>query len=119
MQDYHDLKVWEKSHKFTLAIYAATKEFPKEEIYGLTSQLRRATASIPTNLAEGTGPRTSKELAQFSQIAAGSASEVDYQLLLYRELDYLSEDDYNILIKQLLEIRKMLTSLIKKLRSAS
>jgi four helix bundle protein len=82
MQDYRELKVWGRSHRFVLEIYKATKAFPKEELYGLTSQLRRAAASIPTNLAEGSGRGTTRELAQFVQIAAGSASEVDYLLIL-------------------------------------
>ena len=105
MQDYRDLKVWEKSHRFVLDIYNATKVFPKDELYGLTSQLRRATSSIPTNLAEGCGRGTVGELAQFAQIAAGSASEVDYLLQLCRDLQYLDSGDFAALSNELTEIR--------------
>ena len=110
------MKVWEKAHRFALSIYAATREFPGEELYGLTGQIRRAAASIPTNLAEGCGRRTDGELAQFTQIAAGSASETAYLVELARDLKYLSGDQYQVLSDQLNEIRKMLTSLIKTLR---
>ena len=117
MQDYREMKVWEKAHRFALDIYKTTQKFPKDERYGLISQLRRAAASVPTNIAEGCGRGTAGELAQFIQIAAGSASEVDYLLYLCRDLDYIGEDDYGKLSGRLTEIRKMLTALIKTLRS--
>src|SRR5688500_19694656 len=82
MKDFRQLKVWEKAHQVALAIYKATKEFPKEELYGLTSQIRRASMSIPTNISEGCGRNTDAEFARFLQIAMGSASETEYQLLL-------------------------------------
>ena len=116
MKDYRELKVWEKSHRLALDIYKATQNFPKVELYGVTSQLRRAAASIPTNLAEGCGRRTDGELAQFVQIAAGSASETDYLLLLCHDLQYIDDNNYAALSAHLVEIRKMLTSLIKTLR---
>src|SRR5688500_2171035 len=95
MQDYKELKVWEKAHSFTLKIYQVTKEFPKEEIYGLTSQMRRAAASIPVNIAEGCGRKFNLELANFFQISLGSSNEMEYDLLLAKELVYLSEPNYS------------------------
>ena len=89
MKDFRQLKVWEKSHQLALAIYKSTKEFPKEEVYGLTSQIRHASMSIPTNIAEGCGRNTDKEFARFLQIAMGSASEAEYQLILARDLNFL------------------------------
>ena len=85
MRNYRELEVWEKSHKLTLELYTLSRRFPKEEIYSLTSQLRRAAVSIGANLAEGCGRRTSAELARFVRIAMGSASELDYHLLLCRD----------------------------------
>ena len=82
MKNFRDLRVWEKAHKLALDLYVATQKFPKEELYGLTSQLRRAAGSIPTNIAEGCGRGSDGELAQFAQIAAGSTSEVEYLLQL-------------------------------------
>jgi four helix bundle protein len=81
MKDFRQLKVWEKSHQLALAVYKITKEFPKEELYGLTSQIRRASMSIPTTIAEGCGRNTNKEFARFLQIAMGFASETEYQLI--------------------------------------
>jgi four helix bundle protein len=117
VKDYKELKVWEKAHRFTLDVYSITANFPKEERYGLISQLRRAALSVPTNLAEGCGRGTDGEMAQFSQITAGSASEADYLLHLCRDLQYLNQDDYASLSIRLIEIRKMLTALIKTLRA--
>lgn len=84
MKDFKKLIVWKKAHEMTLNIYRTTKSFPKDEVYGLTSQLRRAASSIPANIAEGCGRNSDAELARFLQIAAGSASEVEYHLLLAR-----------------------------------
>ena len=116
MQNFRNLQVCQKSHRLTLAIYKATKAFPKDEQYGLTSQIRRATASIPANIAEGCGRSTDMDFARFLQIAAGSTSELDYHLLLAHDLEYLSEDDYRSFYPQVLEIKQMLTGLIQKLR---
>lgn len=82
MRDFRQLNVWEEAHKLTLEIYKLTKNFPKEELFGLTSQMRRATVSISSNIAEGCGRGSNKEYANFIQIALGSAYEIDYQLLL-------------------------------------
>ncbi len=108
--------MWEKAHKLALNVYAVTRNFPKEELYGLTSQLRRAAASIPTNIAEGCGRGTDRELAQFSQIAAGSTSEVEYLLQLVHDLGLLKQESYRELQNQAVELRKMLTSFIRTLR---
>jgi four helix bundle protein len=91
MQDFRQLKVWEKAHHLALEVYKATSTFPKEEIYGLTSQLRRASGSIPTNIAEGCGRNTDADFARFLQIAMGSASETEYQLILAYDLEFLSK----------------------------
>ena len=82
MKDFRQLKVWEKAHHLALEVYKTTATFPKEEIYGLTSQLRRASVSIPTNIAEGCGRNTNADFARFLQIAMGSASETEYELIL-------------------------------------
>ena len=116
MKDFRDLLVWERGHKFTLAVYSATKVFPKEELYGITSQLRRSAASIPTNIAEGCGKGSNAEFNRFLQIAFGSANETEYHLLLARDLDMLSDEEYATLHSELIEIKRMLASLIQKVR---
>jgi four helix bundle protein len=117
MKDFRQLKVWEKSHQLALAVYKATKDFPKEELYGLTSQIRRSSMSIPTNIAEGCGRNTDKEFARFLQIAMGSASETEYQLILARDLGFLSQDSYGALQNEVEEVKRMLASLLKTLRA--
>ena len=116
MQNYKDLKVWEKAHFFTLEVYKESKPFPKEELYTLTSQLRRAASSIPANIAEGCGKNSKNDFANFLNIALGSANEADYFLLLARDLDYLSEDPYGRLNHLVNEVKAMLISLINKVR---
>ena len=115
MRDFKELNVWQKSHSLTLAVYKATKTFPKEEMYGLTSQIRRSCASISANIAEGCGRRGEAELARFLQIAMGSASELEYHLLLSCDLGFLKTYDYQQLVNELLEVKKMLATFIKKL----
>jgi four helix bundle protein len=117
MRDYRSYQVWEKAHKFVLAVYAATRSFPAEELYGLTSQLRRASASIPANIAEGCGRATDADFARFLQIASGSANESEYQLLLARDLGYIESQTHDQLAQKVAEIRKMLASLMTKLRA--
>lgn len=117
MKDFRQLKVWEKSHQLALAIYNATKEFPKEELYGLTSQIRRASMSIPTNIAEGCGRNTDADFARFLQMAMGSASETEYQIILAHDLDFLSNDSYEKLHNEVEEVKRMLASLLKTLRA--
>lgn len=117
MKDFHQLKVWEKSHQLALAVYKATKEFPKEELYGLTSQIRRASMSIPTNIAEGCGRYTDADFAKFLQIAMGSACETEYQLLLSRDLGFLCKEEFDKLNTDTTEVKRMLASLLKTIRS--
>jgi four helix bundle protein len=117
MKDFRQLKVWEKAHQLALAVYKATKGFPKEELYGLTSQIRRASMSIPTNIAEGCGRNTDAEFARFLQIAMSSASETEYQLLLSHDLEFLTKEQYEKLNADVTEIKRMLTSLIQTLRA--
>ena len=116
MKDFRKLKVWEKAHQLALAVYKVTKSFPKEELYGLTSQIRRASMSIPTNIAQGCGRRTDAEFARFLQIAMGSASETEYQLLLARDLEFLS-NEYQQLHNHVTEVKRMLTSFMQTLRA--
>jgi four helix bundle protein len=113
MRNYRDLQVWSKAHNLTLELYRLSRQFPREEIYGITSQLRRAAVSIGANLAEGCGRRTSNELARFVRVAMGSASELDYHLLLCRDLRFMSSDDFSISTAKLTEVRKMLTSFLQ------
>jgi four helix bundle protein len=117
MQDFRKLKMWEKAHQLTLAVYKVTVKFPKEETYGLISQIRRAAASIPTNMAEGCGRDTEPEFNRFMQIAMGSACETEYQLLLAKDLGYLGNDDYLKMNEQLSEIKRMLSTLIVKIKN--
>src|SRR5947199_2091741 len=112
MRNYRDLQVWTKAHSLTLDLYKISRAFPREEMYGLTAQLRRAAASIGANLAEGCGRRTSAELARFVRIAMGSASELDYHLLLGRDLGFMQEEDFQRTAKNLVEVRKMLTAFV-------
>ncbi len=116
MQDFRKLEVWEKSHHLTLGVYEATKGFPREELFGLTSQIRRSCASIPMNIAEGCGRRSSSEFSQFLQIAMGSARELEYQLLLVHDLHLLATPEYKLLDADVCEVKRMLTSLILKVR---
>jgi four helix bundle protein len=116
MEDFKNLKVWVKAHQLTLAIYQSTRKFPRDEIYGLTSQIRRASASIGANIAEGCGRRSDPEMKRFVQITRGSASEVEYHLLLARDLKFLSEDEFKNLESKILEIQRMLTSLTQCLQ---
>jgi four helix bundle protein len=103
----------------TLKVYNATKSFPWEEIFGLTSQLRRACASIPANIAEGCGRSGDVELARFLVIASGSASEVEYHLLLAHDLGYLKDAEYQRLDEEINELKRMLTAFINKLKANS
>lgn len=116
MQDFKDLKVWQKAHALVLEIYKASAEFPKEEVYGLTSQIRRAAMSIPANIAEGRGRAVDGDLRRFIQIALGSASELEYHLILSKDLHYLDEQTTEKLTTQLSEIRRMLISFVQVLK---
>jgi four helix bundle protein len=118
MQDFRNLKVWQKAHALTLDVYRGTRGFPSEERYGLISQLRRSCASVPANLAEGCARGGDVEFARFIVIAAGSASETDYHLLLARDLGYLEESVYKTLLDQISEVKRMLNTFERTLRSS-
>ena len=116
MKDFKDLQVWGKAHEITVSVYRATRSFPLDERYGLTSQLRRAAVSIGANIAEGCGRRSDGELTRFLQIARGSASELEYHLLLSRDLGMLSPESFQALQRRLTEVQRMLTSLVLRVQ---
>ena len=116
MQSFRNLRVWEKSHRLTLDIYTSSKAFPRDEMFGLTSQMRRSSASIGMNIAEGCCRKGDAEMVRFLQIAMGSASELEYQLLLAHDLDYLCDPGYESLTAQVVEVKKMLSSLKQKVK---
>jgi len=118
MKDFKELKVWSKAHELTIAIYSLTRAFPRDEIYGLTSQVRRSAASIAANIAEGCGRRSDGEFVRFLQIARGSASETEYHLLLAKDLRFLSESDYQSAEKKVIEVQRMLTALVQRVQVA-
>ena len=117
MQDFRNLEVWQKAHELTLGVYRATKSFPEDERYGLTSQLRRASTSIPANLAEGCGRGSDADFARFIQNGMGSSTEVEYHFLLCKDLQYLDETTYRTLDDDVTRIKRMLTSLLKRVRT--
>ena len=119
MRDFHKLMIWQRSHQLTLAVYRISKSFPKEEIFGLTSQIRRAVSSIPTNIAEGCGRTSNKDFAHFLQIAIGSATEVEYQLLLAHDINYINDDDYQTLTDETVAVRKMIIKYQSELKGSS
>lgn len=112
---YRDLIVWQKSYKLVLLIYSITKKFPREEVFGLTSQIRRAAVSIPSNIAEGNTRLSKKDHVQFIRIAYGSGAELETQLSLAKDLEYISEKDYTRVYEALEEIMRMLNALILSL----
>jgi four helix bundle protein len=116
MKNYKELFVWQKAHAFVLSAYTVTKTFPREEQYNLTSQIRRAATSIPTNLAEGCGRFTQLDFARYLQIALGSAQEVEYLTFLSFELGYISLHEFKTLDSQINEVKAMLISLLLKVR---
>ena len=118
MRNFRDLRVWDEAHRLILSVYTVTQVFPKEERFGLTSQLRRASASIAANLAEGCGRRSEGEMARFIQIAMGSGSELSYHLLLAKDLTYLPEDRFSELNSHVERVMKMLSALAGKLKAA-
>jgi four helix bundle protein len=117
MKNFRDLKVWEKAHEVALACYAVTRAFPKEELFGLTSQIRRAGASVPANIAEGCGRRGNSELHRFLQMAMGSANELEYHFLLSKDLGFLKAEEHKRVQGQVEEVKRMLASLIRKVDS--
>jgi four helix bundle protein len=119
MRNYRDLQVWSKSYALSLELYRLSRAFPREEIYGITSQLRRAAVSIGANLAEGCGRRSNAEMARFVRIAMGSASELDPHLLLSKDLGFLRDEDHKRTARSLIEVRKMLTALLDSIEKSS
>jgi four helix bundle protein len=119
MGDFKKLSVWRKAHHLTLMVYAVTQTFPKAEQYGLVSQIRRSSASIGANLAEGSGRRGDGEFGRFIRIAIGSASELEYHFLLARDLYYMQEEDYCRLSANLREVGGMLAALLRTVRSST
>ena len=117
MKDFHNVKVWRKAHNLTLTIYKVSESFPREEVYGLTSQIRRACVSVPTNIAEGCGRNSDPELARFLEIAFGSASEVEYLLLLSKDISLLDGPTYEQINREVVEVKRMLATFIKTVRA--
>ena len=116
MSNYKKLKVWEDAHQFTIDIYNITKKFPNNEQYGLTSQIRRS-SSIPTNIVEGCGQLDNGNLIRFLGIAKGSAFETEYQILLAKDLNYITNEEYKFLLAKIQSIIHMLIALIKSLKN--
>ena len=116
LKDFKELKVWNKAHEVTLELYRLTRQFPREELYRLTSQIRRAASSRGANIAEGTGRRSDGEMSRFLHIARGSAVELQYHLLLARDLELLAGSSFVVLEHQVDEIQRMLTSLIQRVQ---
>lgn len=116
MRDFRDLTVWQTSHRLTLAVYRATERFPRSELFGLSSQMRRASSSIGANLAEGCGRWGDGDMGRFLQIAMGSASELHNLLILAADLSYIGESANTSLLRDTLEVRRMLTALYKRVR---
>jgi len=119
MRDFKKYEIWQLSHSFTLEVYKITSGFPKEEIYGLTSQIRRASSSIPTNISEGCGRNSDKEFNQFLNIALGSANETEYLLILSKDLQYIDNDIYINLENQINKIKSKVYKLKLALNNTS
>ncbi|MGD2062742.1 MAG: four helix bundle protein [Nitrospirota bacterium] len=119
MKNFKGLKVWEKAHALTLATYRATARFPREEQFGLTAQIRRSSASIPANIAEGCGRDGDRELGRYLRIAMGPTSELEYHLLLARDLRLRQDTVYQSLTGEVTDIKRMLTGFLKKLTADS
>ncbi|UWX66022.1 four helix bundle protein [Empedobacter stercoris] len=116
MRTHKDLDVWKLSIDFVTVIFTITKGFPKEEQFGLTNQIRRAAVSVPSNIAEGAGRKSDKEFLQFLYISLGSVQEIDTQILISLNLNYLTKSEYEILLIKLDQISKMLSGLIKSVK---
>lgn len=116
MKDFRELNVWHKAHELTLAVYRITAAFPREELYGLTSQIRRSSSSISANVAEGCGRDGDAELARFCSIAMGSASELEYHLLLARDLKLIKPADYKAIAQQSIQVKRMLGAFLRTLK---
>jgi four helix bundle protein len=117
VKDFRELKVWERAHQMTLLAYKLTDRFPRHELFGLASQIRRCSSSIPANIAEGCGRVGNSEFHRFLQIACGSANELEYHFLLAKDLGFLAEPDYLAVQRQLLDLKRMLVALTRKVGS--
>ena len=117
MKDFRNLQVWHKAHALTLVSYKVTDKFPKQEIYGLTSQVRRCAVSIAANIAEGWGKHGNAEFQRFLNIAISSASELEYHFLLVHDLKFISDIDYKSLHSKVVEIKRMLAALVSKIQT--
>lgn len=117
MQDFRTLQVWQKAHEMALATYKATQTFPRQEVYGLVTQLRGSASSVPANIAEGCGCNGNREFARFLEIAFRSASETEYYLLLAKDLGYLEVKTHESLSHQITQVKRMLMGLIQKLKT--
>ena len=117
MRDFRELKVWQRAHQLALSVCKNTRSFPKDEVYGLTGQMRRACTSIPANIAEGGGRGTDPEMVRFLRIAMGSAAELEYLLLLARDLGYLNGTIHDHMASEVMQVRRMLTSFIQRLKA--
>ena len=118
MKDFKTLKVWERSHQVALLVYQLTREFPREELYGVTSQMRRSATSVPANIAEGCGRSGDGEFYRFLSVAVGSAVELEYFLLLARDLELLSLKNYEVANDHTIEVQRMLSALIRKVQAS-
>ncbi|MGB8770434.1 MAG: four helix bundle protein [Candidatus Korobacteraceae bacterium] len=118
MRNYEDLEVWQKAHALTIKVYRVTDSFPRSEMFGLTSQVRRSASSIGANLAEGCGRWGDAELGRYVQIAMGSASELQNHMGLAKDLQFLSLAEYATILNKLTSIRQMLTAFLQRLRGA-
>ena len=116
MQDFKNLRVWQKSHSLALRVYVVTATFPRSEIFGLTNQMRRAAVSVPANIAEGACRGGRREFARYLNVAVGSAGELEYHLLLASDLALLDRPQYAVLDEQATDVKRMLAGLIRKLR---
>ena len=117
MRDFRKHKIWQRSHQLTLDIYKQTINFPKAERYGLVSQMRRSAASVPANIAEGCG-RSEGDFGRFLQIAMGSATELEYHLILTSDLNHIQEDKAEVLIEELQQIKRMIVTYMRKVRGS-
>ncbi|OEK01091.1 four helix bundle protein [Roseivirga sp. 4D4] len=117
MRDFKELEVWERGHQMALDIFKMTEQFPKHEQFGLISQMRRSSESIPTNIAEGCGRESQKELIRFCSIAMGSASELEYQSLLTKDLKIITDDVYEGAVNELLILKRKLNAFIQYLKT--
>src|SRR6185312_11902253 len=118
VKSFKELQVWRKAHELTLGVYGAISTFPREELFGLTSQMRRSAASIAANIAEGCGRRSDGEIVRFLQIARGSAAELEYHVLLSRDLHFIREQEFRNLSQSADELQRMLTALMRKFQPA-